>query len=119
MYRLKNIYETYFIIFMQTFNFTVFCKMGWMTGVQFPAGAMLGCFLFAITSRPVLRLTQPPIQWVPRPLTPVIKRPGCDVDHSPPSGAEVKNAWSYTSTPQYFFMVWCLVKHRNNFTFTF
>jgi len=27
------------------------------------------------------------------------------------------NAWSYTSTPQYVFMVWCLVKNRDNFTF--
>jgi hypothetical protein len=30
-----------------------------------------------------------------------------------------KNAWSYTSTPQYIFMTWCLVKHREFFTFTF
>jgi len=29
-----------------------------------------------------------------------------------------KNAWSYTSTPQYVFMAWFLVKHRDNFTFT-
>jgi hypothetical protein len=36
--------------------------------------------------------------------------------HSPPSSAEVKNAWSYTSTPQYVIMVWCLFKHRGNFT---
>jgi hypothetical protein len=36
----------------------------------------------------------------------------------PPASAEV-NAWSYTSTPQYVFMAWCLVKHRDNFTFTF
>jgi len=27
------------------------------------------------------------------------KRLGCDVDYSPPSSAEVKNEWSYTSTP--------------------
>jgi len=27
------------------------------------------------------------------------------------------NAWSYTSTPQYVFMAWCLVKHRDNLTF--
>jgi hypothetical protein len=46
-----------------------------------------------------------------------VKRPGGEVDHSPPSSAEVKNAWSYTSTPQYVFMAWCLVKHRDNFTF--
>jgi hypothetical protein len=29
-----------------------------------------------------------------------------------------ENAWRYTSTPQYVFMAWCLVKHRNTFTFT-
>jgi hypothetical protein len=28
-----------------------------------------------------------------------------------------KNAWRYTSTPQYALMAWCLVKHRDNFTF--
>jgi hypothetical protein len=27
-----------------------------------------------------------------------------------------KNAWSYTPTPQYAFMTWCLVKHRVDFT---
>jgi hypothetical protein len=39
---------------------------------------------------------------------------GREVDHSPASSAEVMNAWSYTSTSQYFFMVWCLVKQRDN-----
>jgi len=29
-----------------------------------------------------------------------------------------KNAWSYTSTSQYAFMAWCLVKHRDKFAFT-
>jgi hypothetical protein len=28
---------------------------------------------------------------------PGVKRPGREVDHSPPSKAEVKNEWSYTS----------------------
>jgi hypothetical protein len=27
-----------------------------------------------------------------------------------------KNAWSYTSIPQYIFMAWCLVKQRDSFT---
>jgi len=31
--------------------------------------------------------------------------------------ARSKNEWSYTSTPQYAVTVWCLVKHRDNFTF--
>jgi hypothetical protein len=43
--------------------------------------------------------------------------PGGKADHSSPSSAEVKNAWSCTSTPPYVFMAWCLVKHRDNFTF--
>jgi hypothetical protein len=47
---------------------------------------------------------------------PGVKRPGREADHSPQSTAEIKNAWSYTSTPQYIFMVWCLVKLRDNFT---
>jgi hypothetical protein len=27
------------------------------------------------------------------------------------------NAWSYTSCPPYVFMAWCLVTHRDTFTF--
>jgi hypothetical protein len=46
-----------------------------------------------------------------------VKRSGREIDHSPPPGAEVKIAWSYTSTPPYVFMVWYLVKHRDDFTF--
>jgi len=37
--------------------------------------------------------------------------------HSPPSSGEFKNVWSYTSTPQYVFMTWRLIKHRGSFTF--
>jgi hypothetical protein len=48
-----------------------------------------------------------------------VKRPGLEIDHSAPSSAEVKNQWSYTSTPQYDFMAWCSVKHKDNFTFNF
>jgi hypothetical protein len=48
-----------------------------------------------------------------------VKRPGREADHSPPSRAEVKNASSYTPTPQYVFMAWCLDKHSDNFIFTF
>jgi hypothetical protein len=29
-----------------------------------------------------------------------VKRPGREADYSPPSSPEVKNEWSYTSTPQ-------------------
>jgi hypothetical protein len=43
---------------------------------------------------------------------PEVKRPGHEADHLPPSSAEVKNVCSYTSTPPYIFMLWCLIKHR-------
>jgi hypothetical protein len=68
----------------------------------------LGIFLFTIASRPALGPTQPPIQWVPGALSLGVKRPGREADHSPPSSAEVKNAYSL--------MTWCIVKHRDNFT---
>jgi hypothetical protein len=77
----------------------------------------LGGFLFSIASRPALGLTEPPIQWIQGYPSPAVKRPGREADHSPLSSAEVKNAWTCTSTPQYVFTVWCLVKHRDNFTF--
>jgi hypothetical protein len=37
------------------------------------------------------------------------KQPEREADHSPPPTAAV-NAWSYTSTPPYVFMAWCLIK---------
>jgi hypothetical protein len=52
----------------------------------------LGIFLFSTASRPALGPTQPPIRWVLRALSPGVKQPGCEADHSPPSSAEVKNA---------------------------
>jgi hypothetical protein len=65
---------------------------------QFPAGAMMEHFTFATASRPALGPTQPPIQWVPGALSHGLKRPWREADHSRPSSAEVKNAWSYTTT---------------------
>jgi hypothetical protein len=34
-----------------------------------------------------------------------IKRQGREADHSPPTSAEDKKTWFYTSTPPYVFMV--------------
>jgi len=59
---------------------------------------------------------------------PGVMRSGREVDHSPPSSAEVKNTWSYTFTPSYVSIVRCLVKykihfhdvkHRGNFIITY
>jgi hypothetical protein len=67
-------------------------------------------------------------QWVQGDLTSGIKPPGREVDHSFPSNAEVKNIWSYTSTPPswcgayfsdgYVCMSSYLVKHWDNFAFS-
>jgi hypothetical protein len=35
---------------------------------------------------------------------PRVKRPGREVDHSPPTNAEVKKIWFYTYIPPYAFM---------------
>jgi len=43
--------------------------------------------------------TQPPIQWAAGTLCLKVKYMGHEADHSLPSSAEVKNAWSYVSTP--------------------
>jgi hypothetical protein len=62
--------------------------------------SILEIFLFTTVFKLVLGPTQPPIQWVQGTLSLGVKRPEREADHSPPSRAEVKNAWSYTSTPQ-------------------
>jgi hypothetical protein len=59
----------------------------------------LKIFLFATSSRPALGPTQPPIQGVPGALSMGVRRLGREADHSSPSSAEVKNAWSCISTP--------------------
>jgi hypothetical protein len=54
--------------------------------------------IFSTSSRPALGSTQPPIQWLPGALSLGVKRPGRGADHSPPTSAEVKKMWIYTST---------------------
>jgi hypothetical protein len=72
--------------------------MDWMTGST-PGRGSYGIFLFT-TSTVALGPTQPPVQWVPEALVSGVKWLECEADFSPPSGAEAKNAWSYTSTHQ-------------------
>jgi hypothetical protein len=42
---------------------------------------------------------EPPSQWAQRILSLEVKWLWSKVNHSPPPSAEIKNAWSYTSTP--------------------
>jgi hypothetical protein len=78
-----------------------------------------GIFILATASRPALDSTQSPIQWVLGALSPGVKRPLLEANHSSRSSAEVKNAWSYTSIHPNVFMAWCLVKHRDNLCMCF
>jgi hypothetical protein len=55
-----------------------------------------------------LGTARPPIQWVLGALSQRVKRPRCEVDHSPPYSAEFNNEWRYTSAPPYAFMVYTL-----------
>jgi hypothetical protein len=71
-----------------------------MIGVLgFDSWRELGIFMFTTASRTGLGPTQPLIQLVRRALFLGVKRAGREADHSHPSSAEVKNAWSYTSIP--------------------
>jgi hypothetical protein len=47
-------------------------------------------FVFDTMSRPALRPTQPPIQWVPGTLSLGVMQMGHEADHSPTSSAKVK-----------------------------
>jgi hypothetical protein len=60
--------------------------------------ARTGDFIFTTASRPGLGPTQPRIQRVPGALSVRVKWPGREADNPPPSSAEAKNVWSYTST---------------------
>jgi hypothetical protein len=62
--------------------------------------------IIIITSRTALGSIKPPIQWVQGALSRErgVKRQGRGVDYSPPTSAEVKLTWIYTSTSPYVFM---------------
>jgi hypothetical protein len=72
-------------------------------GVQVPFGSRIFSSP-SKSSRLALGSTQPSIQWVPGVLSPGVKWPGREADHSPPASAEVKKMWIYTSTAPYAFM---------------
>jgi hypothetical protein len=70
-----------------------------MAGVLFTAREDI--FLVITTARPALRPPQPRIQWVPRALSPGLKRQGHEADHSPPTSAKVKKTFVYAAIYQY------------------
>jgi hypothetical protein len=93
--------------------------MGWTIGVLgFDYRWGLRIFLFTTTFRVPLGPTQSPIQWVPEALSLGVNRRGVELTthlHLVPR-SRIRGA--IPPLPQYVFMAWCLVKHRDNFTFT-
>jgi hypothetical protein len=67
-------------------------------------GVPVGSRIFSTLFRPALRAAQPPIQWVTQAPSLEVKRPEREAYHSPPTSAEVKKTWIYTSTPPYVFI---------------
>jgi hypothetical protein len=73
-----------------------------------------GSLLLSKSPIPVLAPTRPPLKWIMGFLSARIKRPQREADNDPPSGADVKSEWSYTSTPPI-----CLHEvDTDSFTFT-
>jgi hypothetical protein len=61
-------------------------------------------FLFFTSPGLALVSTQPAMQRIPGAVSPGVKRPGREADHSPPTSAKIKKMWIYASTPPYTFM---------------
>jgi Na+-transporting NADH:ubiquinone oxidoreductase subunit NqrB len=95
-----------FLLFCYLVNIFIICGVSvsietvdWTTSISVLTGAGKGFSLFDAMSRPAVDSTQSPIHQVPGAFSLGIKYPECEADNSPPSGAKVKHAWSYNSTP--------------------
>jgi hypothetical protein len=84
-------------------------RAGW-SGVRIPAGTENLTLHHLVQTGSGAHLASYPMGT--RGFCPEVKRPGREADHSLPSTAEVRNAWSYNSSPPYVFMAWNSVKHR-------
>jgi hypothetical protein len=101
---------TVFYLYMRSLFYTLQTYMGsWDTAVGIATGYRLddqgvkfesqyGQELSSTLSRPTLGPTQLLILCVSGVLSPVVKQPRREADHSPPTRAEVKKTWIYIST---------------------
>lgn len=60
--------------------------------------------LLSTKSGAAVGLTQPFILSIEEAFSSAVKRPECEVNRSPPSGAALNNEWVYTFTPPHTFM---------------
>jgi hypothetical protein len=68
-------------------------------------------FFYSTVSRLVLGPTQSLVQWVSVIISPEVKRPDREADHSRPSGADGKNDGAMLPLPPYVFIAWCLINY--------
>jgi hypothetical protein len=73
-------------------------------------GSGLDFFFLATASRPALGPTQSPTQWVPRALSPGVKRPGCELTTHLHLLPRLRMREALSSIPKYVFTAWCLLK---------
>jgi hypothetical protein len=73
-----------------------------------------GNIFFVTVATSALGPTQPPASY---PMDTGVKQPAGDDKHSSPSTAEVKNAWSFSSTTLYVCKAWCYFTLPAPFTF--
>jgi hypothetical protein len=78
--------------------------VGWTTKDQGLSPSKGKNFLSTMSSSLVLGPTQPPDQRVSGALSPRVKWPGQESDHTSLTNAEVKKTWSCTYTPPYTFI---------------
>jgi len=113
-YRVTNLYpgvaQPHHIIYLHVF----FLGYG-LNDRRFESRQGLGIFLLITASRPALGIHPASYPTGTRDSFPGIKRPEHEAEHLPPSSIEAKNAWRYTSTPQYAFTAWCSVKAQRQF----
>jgi hypothetical protein len=79
-------------------RYSCWLRAGWWRGRN-SSPSRVKNFLFSKSSRPALGSTQSPMQWVPGALSPRVKRPGREADHSPQARGEVKNVDLYIHSP--------------------
>jgi hypothetical protein len=82
----------------------------WLEDGGFRVRAPVGSRIFSSARRPDRLLGSPSLlQMCTGALSPGVKRQGCEANPAPPTSAEVKKMWIYTSTPPYAFMAQCLI----------
>jgi hypothetical protein len=72
----------------------------WLDGRGVEVRVPVESRIFSMSSIPALGSTQPPIQWAPGAVSPGLKRPGREADHSPPTSARSRKYGSVPPLPQ-------------------